>query len=81
MKIQSIIHYGTGIDSFADDNKGFRSIVWIILNDITHWSNFELWNQVGNGISSNACITQYVTTVVPQHFQLLPYFSKVAKKM
>ena len=33
MKIQSIIHYGTGIDSFADDNKGFRRI---ILNDITH---------------------------------------------
>lgn len=25
MKIQTIIHYGTGIDSFADDKKGFRS--------------------------------------------------------
>ena len=24
MKIQSIIHYGTGIGGFADDNKGFR---------------------------------------------------------
>ena len=24
MKIQSFIHYGTGIDSFVDANQGFR---------------------------------------------------------